>query len=120
MADRMIHITWGQNFPGREKRGLDVFNEAIGFYGRLQQAGRIESFDVALMVPNGGAEGFITLKGSAQQLADVSEDPEYMRVMFDASLVVQDLSICQGYTNEGVAEQVQIYQDAIERVMAPA
>src|SRR3954470_16927016 len=100
MADRMIHISWGESVAGREERGLEVFNEAMGLYGRMQQDGRIESFDVALVCPKGrGSEGFITLRGSAEQLAAVREDAEFQRNMMDASLVVQDLCVCDGYAN---------------------
>jgi hypothetical protein len=117
MADRMIHISWGENVAGREERGLEVFNEAVGLYGRMQQEGRIESFDVALMVPNGGhIDGYIALRGSAEQLAAVREDQEFQRNMVDASLIVHDLCVADAYTNEGVATQMAMYQEAIGRV----
>jgi hypothetical protein len=117
MADRTIHISWGASVAGREERGLEVFNEAIGLYGRMQQEGRIESFDVSLLMPNGSrVEGYMNLHGSAEQLAAVKEDDDYMRTMTDASLVVHDLCICDGYTNEGVARMMATYQEAIGRV----
>jgi hypothetical protein len=116
MADRMIYISWSATVPGREERSLEVFNESMGLYGRMQQEGRIESFDVALMVPNGHTDGFIALRGTAEQLNAVSEDEEYQRVMTDASLIVQDLRVCMGYANEGIARQMEIYQDAVSRV----
>jgi hypothetical protein len=117
MADRIIMITWGANVAGREERGLEVFNEAVGLYGRMQQEGRIESFDVALLSPNGGGiDGFMALRGSAEQLAAVKEDEDYLRVMTDASLIVEDLCVCDGYSNEGIAPMMAIYQEAIGRV----
>jgi hypothetical protein len=116
MADRMIFISWGAGVAGREERGLEVFNEAMGLYGQMQQDGRIESFDVALMVPNGCIEGYIALRGSAAQCAAVREDPDFQRNMTDASLIVQDLCVADAYTNEGVAQQMAIYQEAIGRV----
>jgi hypothetical protein len=117
MADRMIHITWGANVAGREERGLEVFNEAVGLYGRMQQESRIESFDVALLVPNGGhTDGFITLRGSAEQMAAVRESDDFQRNMVDASMIVKDLAVCDGYANEGIAKQMAIYQEAIGRV----
>jgi hypothetical protein len=117
MADRMICITWGANVAGREERGLEVFNEAVGLYGRMQQDGRIESFDVALLTPNGaGLDGFMCLRGSAEQLNAVKEDEEYQRVMVDASMIVHNLCVCDGYANEGIAQQMAIYQQAIAKV----
>ena len=117
MADRVLLITWGENFAGREERGLEVFNEAVGSYGKMQQEGRIESFDVVLLGPNGGQmEGYIAVRGSAEQLAAVREDEEYRRIMVDASLVVQHLNVSEGYCNEGVARMMEVYQAALSKV----
>jgi hypothetical protein len=116
MADRILFISWGTPVRGSEERGLEVFNEALGLYGRLQQAGRIEGFDVSLLEPNGEMSGYMQLRGSAAQLADVREDDEFRRVMIEASLVVDDLRQIDGATNEGVAREIAMYQEAIAKV----
>lgn len=116
MADRMLFITWGTPVRGREERSLEVFNEAIGLYGRMQQDGRIESFDVTLLAPSSDLGGYIAVRGSAAQIAEVREDEEYLRNMVDASLNVEDLRVCEGYANEGIARQLAIYQDAVTKV----
>ena len=46
MADSCLHISWTGVVPGREERAVEVFNESVGLYGRLQQEGKIESFNV--------------------------------------------------------------------------
>jgi hypothetical protein len=116
MADRVLFISWGQTVRGREERGMEVWNDTLGFYGRLQQAGRIESFDVVLLSPASGLGGYLALQGSAQQLAAVREDEEFQRNTLAASLIVDELRVVDGYTNEGVARQVAMYQDAIAKV----
>lgn len=117
MADRVLLITWGENIAGREAHGLEVFNEAIGLYGRFQQEGRIEGFDVALLNPNGaGMDGYIIVRGSAEQLNGVKEDEAFQRNMVDAALVVKGLAMTDGYTGDGLARQVQIYQEAVDKV----
>jgi hypothetical protein len=116
MADRMLFIGWGAPVRGREERGLEVFNEAIGLYGRMQQEGRIERFDVALLQPNAELNGYITLHGSAEQLAAIREDAEFQRMTITASLIVEGLRQIDGVANEGVAEQIAMYQEAVGRV----
>ncbi len=116
MADRMLMISWGEVVRGREERALEVFNESVGLYGRLQQEGRIEGFDVALLLPNDGIDGYFQLQGSAEQLAAVKEDERFKRAMIDASLIVEHFSITDGYCNEGVAQQMGMWQEAIEKV----
>jgi hypothetical protein len=116
MADRVLCIAWGQTRPGREERGLEVFNEALGLYGRMQQEGRIEKFDVVLLQPNAELNGYIELHGSAEQIAAVKEDEEFQRNSVDALLIVDSLRHIDGAVNEGVARQVEMYQEAFSKV----
>ncbi len=116
MADRVLFISWGANVAGREARGLEVFNETLGLYGRMQQGGRIESFDVVLLTPASGIDGYMQLHGSAEQLAAVREDEEFQRTLVDASMIVKDLSMVDGFTNAGIARQMEMYQEAIGKV----
>ena len=116
MADRMLFVGWGASVPGREERGLEVFNEAIGLYGRLQQDGRIEKFDVVLLDPNPGLSGYIELHGSAEQLNAVRQTDEFRRMLVDASLIVEDVRLVEGFTNDGIAREMALYQESIARV----
>jgi hypothetical protein len=86
-------------------------------YGRMEQEGRIDGFDVALLAPSGSAiEGYMAIRGSAEQIAALREDEEYLRNMTDASLIVKNLAVCDGYCNEGVARMMGLYQEAIAKV----
>jgi hypothetical protein len=119
MADRILFIGWGATVRGREERGLDVFNAAVGFYGRCQQEGRIESFDVILLEPHGGGlAGYMELHGSADQLAALRGEDEFRRIMIDAALIVDELGIVGGFANEGIARQLALFREAIAQVPA--
>ena len=116
MADRVLFISWGRPVPGREERGLEVFNEAVGICGRMQQDGRIEKFDVVLFQPNGDMNGYIQLHGSAEQIAAVHEDEEFQRNTIDANLIVENLRHLDGATSEEVARRMAMYQEGMSRV----
>jgi hypothetical protein len=116
MADRVLFISWGSSVRGSEERGLEVFNAAIGLYGRMQQDGRIEGFDVMLMNPNGAMAGCIQVQGSAEQLAMIREDEEFQRSMVDAAMIVDDLRLMDGFINDGIARRMAMYQEAISQV----
>lgn len=117
MADRMLMVSWGEPVRGREERALEVFNETVGLAGRMQQDGRIESFDVVLLNPNGsGITGYMEIHGSAAQIAALDQDEEFIRNTVDASLIVEDLRHVTGWTNEGVAQQMALYQEAVAKV----
>ena len=116
MADRLLCISWGRPVPGREERGLEVFNEALGFYGRCQQEGRLESFDVVLLAPNAGMNGYMEVHGTPDQLNALREDDEYRRILADATMVCEDMCVVEGATGAGIAREVEMYQGAIARV----
>jgi len=116
MADRVLLISWSTPVRGREERGLEVFNEALGLHGRMQQDGRIEKFYVVLLGANSEMNGYIELHGSAAQLAAVREDEEFQRNLIDAALVVDGLRISEGSTNEEIARQMALYRERLARV----
>src|SRR3954453_2190627 len=116
MADRILFITWKAPGRGLEERAVESFNEAIGLYGRMQQEGRIESFDIALLNLTGDLGGYLQLNGTAQQLAAVNEDEGFRRHLVAASLVVDELRMFDGATGQGVAGQMAMYMEAIAKV----
>lgn len=116
MADRVLMISWGETVHGREERGLEVFNEALGLCGRLQQDGKIESFDVVILDPAGDLSGYLEIHGSAEQINALDDNEEFTRNTIDASLIVKNLRHTRGYANEGVARQMAMYQEAIAKV----
>ena len=116
MADRVLFISWGQVVRGAEERSLEVFNDALGLMGRMQQDGRIESFDVALLDPNGELGGYIEVSGSPEQIAALQADDDFIRNTVDAELCVDGLRHVTGYTNEGVARMMAFFQEGIAKV----
>jgi len=116
MADRVLFIGWGAPVRGREERGLEVFNEAMGLCGRMQQEGRIEKFDVVLLEPNGMLNGYVEVHGTAEQLAAVREDEEFRRNTIDAGFIVEGLCHIEGYADEGIARMMSLYQEGLAKV----
>ena len=117
MADRILFLSWGEVVRGREERAIEVFNESVGFYGRLQQEGRIEGFDVAFLEPHGGnLDGYFTLRGSAEQLAAVREMDEFRRLQVAVGLIVDDMRVVNGLTGEAIAREMEIFTSEIAKV----
>ena len=75
MADRALFVGFGQPVRGREERAVEVFNEFVGMFGRMQSDGRIEGMDVCLLDPHGGdLGGFFMVHGNADQCAALAND----------------------------------------------
>jgi hypothetical protein len=56
------------------------------------------------------------LRGTHEQLDAVQENEEFRRTLVDASLIVENLRVAEGVTNEGVARDMAMYQEAISKV----
>jgi hypothetical protein len=114
MADAALFVGWGEPVRGREGPGLQVFNEALEYDARLQQEGRIESFEAVLLDAHGGdLAGFVLLRGTAEQIDAVQRDPEFERQVVRAGMIVQSLGVVRGYIGEGLGRQITLYQEAI-------
>jgi hypothetical protein len=113
MAERVLFQCWGAPVHGREQHGLEVFNEALQYYGELQASGRIESFDVCLMEPNGFLDGYIAVKGSHEQLDAIREDVQFRRITTEAGLIVDELRHIDGFTGAGIELTMALYQEAV-------
>ncbi len=111
MADAGIFIGWGASVVGREEKGLAVFNEAIAYWGQLEQDGKIESSEVVLLTPHGGdLEGFALLRGSRDQVGALLMDDEFERQTTRASLIVQNVGVVPAILGEGLGRSIDVYQ----------
>jgi hypothetical protein len=114
MADAGLFIGWGAPTVGREAKGLEVFNESLAYYGRLQQEGAIEGFETVILEPHGGElQGFILLRGSEERLAQLRVDDEFVRLSTRASLIVEGLGVVGAALGDGLEQSIGTYQQAV-------
>ena len=121
MADRALFVGFGQPVRGREERAIEVFNEFVGMFGRMQSDGRIEGMDVTLLDPHGGdLGGFFMAYGSEAQCAALANDEEFRRAAIDASLIVENFGVVPAVTGEGVGREMGMYSEAVRKVVEGA
>ena len=114
MATGALFIGWGASVHGRERQGLQVFNEGLQYYAGLQQRGDIESFEPVLLEPHGGdLSGFILIRGDQEKLARLRTDPEFLRLNTRASLVVQNFGVVGAYVGEQQAQLYGVYEQQL-------
>jgi len=114
MADAGLFIGWGAPVYGREAKGLEVFNESLQYYGRLQQDAVIEGFETVILEPHGGdVAGFILIRGSEEKLAQLRVDDEFVRLSTRASLIVESLGVVGAALGEGLEAAITTYQQAV-------
>lgn len=101
MATGALVVGWGSVIPGRELKSLQVFNEAIQYYARLQQQGTIESFEpVALDYHGGDLQGFILVRGDREQLNALRSSEEFLRLNNRAAMVITNLGVITAFIGE--------------------
>jgi hypothetical protein len=114
MAEAGLFIGWGDPITGREAKGLEVFGEALAYYGAAEQDGRIESHETVLLYPHGGdLAGFILVRGSADQIAALRAEDEFERLHTRASLIVQRLGVIDAALGDGLEASIGVYRDAV-------
>jgi len=101
MANGALVIGWGSVIPGREQKSLQVFNEAMQYYARLQQQGTIENFEpVALDFHGGDLHGFLLIHGDRDKLNALRTSEEFLSLNNRAALVVNNLGVINAFIGE--------------------
>lgn len=117
MADNALFVGWGAPVRGREQKGLDVFNEAIAFYSRLQEQGEIESFEVVLLDPHGGdLAGYVLVRGEQAKLSALAASDEFTKINTRASLIVESLGVVGAHIGNGLGKQIGVYQEQVNEL----
>ena len=91
---------------GRELKALQVFNEAIQYYTRMQQKGTIESFEPVSLEPHGGdLIGFLLIRGDHEKLNAMRYSEEFLRLNNRASLIVSNFGVITAFIGEELQRQ---------------
>jgi hypothetical protein len=115
MAGDGLFIGWGPVVRGRELKSLEIFQEALGYYGKLQQEGQIDSFEPTLIAPHGGdLAGFILIRGERGKLDQVRTSEEFQRITTRAAMVVDDIGVIDAYSGDALAQQMARFRAAVE------
>jgi hypothetical protein len=113
MAGEELFIGWGPVVRGRAQKALEVFQETIEFHGKLQQDGKIDSFDAHLIAPHGGdLAGFILLRGERAKLDEVRNSEGFERLITRAASVVDQVGVLNAYSGEALGQAMGRFQAA--------
>ncbi len=98
MADAALVLTWDRVVPGREQQALSLFGQTLEYYGTLQKEGAIESYEPVLLDPNGGdLNGFILIRGSADQLDALRRQDRFIEMMMLATHQCENFGLCSAH-----------------------
>ncbi len=84
------------------------------YYGRLQQDGKIERFDVAVLAPHGSdLAGFALMQGTEQQIDSLRRDEEFQQWVTRAQLIVEQFGVVDALVDQGLGQAISRYQNEL-------
>ena len=114
MAGAGLFIGWGEVVRGRETEAIEVFNESLAFYGRLEEEGAIDSFEPVFLEPHGGdLSGFILIRGDAEELAALRVSDEFTQLSLRATLIVDGYGVVGADLAERLQRQMEYFIEQI-------
>jgi hypothetical protein len=114
MADAGLFVGFGNPVRGREDQAIELFNETIGWYSRLQEEGEIDSFEPVFLEPHGGdLGGFILIRGDAEKLSKLRVSDDFTQFTIRASLCVDSIGVVGADMNERLQRQMAYYTEQI-------
>jgi hypothetical protein len=117
MATSALMVGWGPAVRGREQKALQVFNEAIQYYTRLQQQGTIESFEPVALEPHGGdLLGFLLVRGDREKLNALRSSEEFIHLNNRAALVVENLGVVTAFIGEDLQRLFADFQSQLSEL----
>jgi len=117
MAGDALFLGWGPVVRGRELKALDVFQETLTYYGKLQEDGKIDSFEPVLLTPHGGGlAGFILLRGARAALDEVRSSEGFQTLVARAGAIVDEIGVIDAYTGEALGKQMARFRSVSDEL----
>jgi hypothetical protein len=69
-----------------------------------------------LSLHGGDLAGFILAKGSQDQMAAIRASDEFQRLSVRAGQIVENFGVVDAAVDDGVGNQVQLYQEAVNEI----
>ena len=115
MANHGLFIGFGYPVRGRERQAAAVFQEALQYYGGLQQRGDLESFEAGFLEPHGGdLGGFILLRGDIAKLNRMRyEDAEFQRILVKSQLDVESIGVIAVQLGDQITQAMNLFMNEV-------
>jgi hypothetical protein len=113
-ADYVLFTGWNRAIPGREKAALELFRQALAYYGELKSSGQITSFEPVILGAHGGdLNGFILVKGEQAKLDAIQHSDKFQDLTTKVALNVHGVGVIRGWSGESLTSQMQRYANLV-------
>jgi hypothetical protein len=110
--DAALVVTWTQPIPGREAKSLEVFGEALGWWGKHASEGRCGK--PRTFFAGDGSGGILIVEGRSDALHELVESDEYQKLNSKAAMIVNDFraTLHYGGTDAEIQRGTTIFAQA--------
>jgi hypothetical protein len=110
-------IVWGVPARGRERYALEVIREATRELEGLQNEGRIEHFDMVVLMPQTiEFGGFCLISGSREQIDSLRNDDDFQRWVLRLQMVADKFGVMDAWVDQGIPVALRLYEEALNKV----
>jgi hypothetical protein len=107
MADYGLAVTWGEFKPGRERKALDLWAEAVAYNDKLVADGRVERWDAVAFEPSGAyPSGAVRYYGSAEQIEALVASEEFVNIVTRGQLCLFNFGVRRFVTGQSLFDEV--------------
>ena len=115
-ADSALFIGFRLPVVGREANAVEIFGSFLGYLGKQQAAGAVESFEPCFLSPHGGdLGGFILVRGDRARLAQLRASDDFEELVSRCLVNVDNFGVIEAYVGESIATQLQRFAKNIPR-----
>jgi hypothetical protein len=115
-SDAALFVGWKLPVVGREADAVELFGSFVGFLGKQEAAGAIESFEPCLVSPHGGdLGGFILVRGDRDKLSTLRFSEEFEELVSKCLVNVDGFGVVDCYVGDSVGTQLQRYGKNLPR-----
>jgi len=116
MANYGLFIGWNRPVPGREPEAGEVFQQALGYWGKLQKEGKIESFEPALLQRHGGdLNGFFLIRGKRESIHTIMDSREYKDLILRCDHYVAGFGVVPMSIGEELTTEMQHWMQLVTK-----
>lgn len=117
MAKVGFWMVWGVPTRGRERYAIEVLREASRELEGLQQQGRIEHFDMVVLMPQSTEfGGFCLITGSREQMDSLRHDDDFQRWVNRVQMVADKFGVMDAWVDQGIPVALRLYEEALNKV----
>jgi hypothetical protein len=115
MADHGVAVSWGDAKPGREKKALELWADAVVLNDKAVADSRISSWDAIVLDPSPTPPAGVTrIYGAQDQIEQFIRSDDFQGIVERATLLLNNVGLRRFMSGEALAQAFTRYASLID------